>query len=255
MTEGISKWGKKTHWCHLLPMATNFLMSIWPSESHFDQNVIQNWQFWFTKLLLSAIYIDLSSVLNVSSQKRFSPSAKASWSRNWWFLTTMCCVKLSLPNLRTFGTSSLSGAYFAWSPPAGSTFFWNCRSMVIRWCATNMQLLWWRAGGEDNGGCIRCQETKTWLHLVTWKLGWWIKIEKMYGLECWSVDELSWVLLWCLFPEHRSEPKWAQLMARCLTAPSHYLNQYWLVISRALCHSPKGNSNGHDSNHCNAFEH
>ena len=30
-------------------------------------------------------------------------------------------------------------------------------------------------------------------------------------------------------------------MACCLTAPSHYLNQYWLVINEALCHLAKGN--------------
>ena len=32
-----------------------------------------------------------------------------------------------------------------------------------------------------------------------------------------------------------------QVMACCLTAPSHYLNQYWLIISRVLWHSPGGN--------------
>ena len=30
----------------------------------------------------------------------------------------------------------------------------------------------------------------------------------------------------------------------CPTAPNHYLNQCWLVMSRVLPHSPKGNSNG-----------
>ena len=31
-----------------------------------------------------------------------------------------------------------------------------------------------------------------------------------------------------------------QVMACCLTAPSHYLNQCWLVISEVVCHSSKG---------------
>ena len=45
-------------------------------------------------------------------------------------------------------------------------------------------------------------------------------------------------------------------MACCLTAPSHYLNRYWPIISRVLCHLPKGNSTGnvHESNHYNAIE-
>ena len=30
-------------------------------------------------------------------------------------------------------------------------------------------------------------------------------------------------------------------MACCLTAPSHYLNQCWLIISEVLWHSPEGN--------------
>ena len=52
----------------------------------------------------------------------------------------------------------------------------------------------------------------------------------------------------------RSGSALAQIMACCLTAPSHYLNQCWLIICRAMCHSPTGNSteNVHESNH--AFE-
>ena len=33
----------------------------------------------------------------------------------------------------------------------------------------------------------------------------------------------------------------AQVMACCLTAPSHYLNQCWLLISEVLWHSPDSN--------------
>ena len=33
----------------------------------------------------------------------------------------------------------------------------------------------------------------------------------------------------------------AKVMAWCLTAPSHYLNQYWLIISKVLWHSSVGN--------------
>ena len=32
-----------------------------------------------------------------------------------------------------------------------------------------------------------------------------------------------------------------QLMACCLMAPRHHLNQYWLIISEVLWHSPEGN--------------
>ena len=40
---------------------------------------------------------------------------------------------------------------------------------------------------------------------------------------------------------HRSGSTLAQVMACCLTAPSHYLNQCWLIISKVLWHSSEGN--------------
>ena len=40
---------------------------------------------------------------------------------------------------------------------------------------------------------------------------------------------------------HRSMSTLAQIMACCLTAPSHYLNQCWLMISEVLWHSPDTN--------------
>ena len=36
---------------------------------------------------------------------------------------------------------------------------------------------------------------------------------------------------------HRTWSTLAQVMACCLTAPSHYLNQCWLIISKVLWHS------------------
>ena len=39
---------------------------------------------------------------------------------------------------------------------------------------------------------------------------------------------------------HRSGSTLAQLMACCLTAPSHYLNQCWLTIIKVPWHSPEG---------------
>ena len=38
----------------------------------------------------------------------------------------------------------------------------------------------------------------------------------------------------------RSGSTLAQVMACCLTAPSHYLNQCWLIISKVLWHSSEG---------------
>ena len=40
---------------------------------------------------------------------------------------------------------------------------------------------------------------------------------------------------------NRSGSTLAQVMACCLMAPSHYLNQYWLNTSKVLWHSSDGN--------------
>ena len=43
---------------------------------------------------------------------------------------------------------------------------------------------------------------------------------------------------------HKAWLTWVQVMACCLTAPSHYLNPHWLIISEFLCHLPEGSSTG-----------
>ena len=57
----------------------------------------------------------------------------------------------------------------------------------------------------------------------------------------WPSDAIWW---------HRSGSTLAQVMACCLTAPSHYLNQCWLIMNGVLWHSPKTNFTGsaHDNN-------
>ena len=40
---------------------------------------------------------------------------------------------------------------------------------------------------------------------------------------------------------HISGSTLAQIMACCLTAPIHYLNQCWLIISKVLWHTSEGN--------------
>ena len=55
-----------------------------------------------------------------------------------------------------------------------------------------------------------------------------------------------WTLINSLEPSNaiwrqRSGSPLAQVMACCLTAPSHFLNQCWLIISKVEWHSSKGN--------------
>ena len=49
--------------------------------------------------------------------------------------------------------------------------------------------------------------------------------------------------LWCsdVIWQHRTGWILARLVSCHLTAPSHYLNQCWLLSGEVLCHSPKNN--------------
>ena len=47
----------------------------------------------------------------------------------------------------------------------------------------------------------------------------------------WPSDAMWW---------HRTGSTLARVMACCLVAPSHYLNQCWLTISKVPCHSSEG---------------
>ena len=52
----------------------------------------------------------------------------------------------------------------------------------------------------------------------------------------------------------RSLSTLAQAIACCLTAPGHYLNQIWLVISEVSWHSPEGNFTGNIQYHWYEYE-
>ena len=83
-------------------------------------------------------------------------------------------------------------------------------------------------------------------------------ILKGHGMQIdswWRVHKLQWVntlrpnytTVNSLWPsdtmwQQRSGSTLAQVMACCLTAPSHYLNQSWQTIIKVLCHSPDVNS-------------
>ena len=58
--------------------------------------------------------------------------------------------------------------------------------------------------------------------------------------------------IWC----QRSGSTLDQVMVCCLTAPSHYLNQCWLIITKVLQHLPEGNfvGNAPDIYHWYHFE-
>ena len=73
------------------------------------------------------------------------------------------------------------------------------------------------------------------------------------------LTQIAWMqkLTHCgLVRQHRSGSTLAQVMACCLTAPSHYLNQCWLIIRQVQWHPYQGNFTKDAStiNHLNLFE-
>ena len=77
---------------------------------------------------------------------------------------------------------------------------------------------------------------------VAARLWWWMPINSLS----------PWEAIW----RRRSGWTLAQVLACCLTAPSHYLKPCWLITRRVLWYLPKGSSTGnaHESNHNNVFE-
>ena len=55
---------------------------------------------------------------------------------------------------------------------------------------------------------------------------------------------------------HRFRPTLLQIMACCLSAPSHYLNQFWLIISEILWHTLEDicMGNKRDISHWDVFQ-
>ena len=53
---------------------------------------------------------------------------------------------------------------------------------------------------------------------------------------------------------HRSGSTIAHVRACCLTAPSHYLNQCWLIIRGVLWHSPDGSFTRYGQDICSWYE-
>ena len=80
----------------------------------------------------------------------------------------------------------------------------------------------------------RHPEVKLWPPLF-WQ-GWFLLKKKLTQINLlWPSDTIWW---------HGSRSTLVRVMACCLTAPSHYLNQCWLIISEVLWHSPEGNFTG-----------
>ena len=83
-------------------------------------------------------------------------------------------------------------------------------------------------------------EMCTWVH---------ISVTKWYIVG--YLSDVLWDFVRWIYWRHRFGSTLTHVMACCLKASIHYLNQLWLIIGRVRHHSPKSNStwNVHESNH------
>ena len=99
---------------------------------------------------------------------------------------------------------------------------WRYRSLaqIHRWCKTDIAQF-----HRDFQSIVCALEV---LLFCTNSLMW----DHVFNTSLWPSDAI-----W----RHWSGSTLAQLMACCLTAPSHYLNQCWCIISKVHWHSSEGN--------------
>ena len=90
---------------------------------------------------------------------------------------------------------------------------WNFKDLIDNKSAFVQIMVW-------------CRRETTNHYLNQW---WLILLTQIYATRLQWVNSLRPSdAIW----RHRSGPTLAQVMACCLTAPSHYLNQCWLIISK-----------------------
>ena len=89
--------------------------------------------------------------------------------------------------------------------------------------------------------------------LRSWLVAWWhivitsnnagLLLRTYFNEVLFKIQKFSFNSLWLsdTIWRHKSGSTLAQVMACCLTAPSHYLNQCWLIISKVQWHSSECN--------------
>ena len=106
---------------------------------------------------------------------------------------------------------------------------YNCWSLICSWnsacrCCSNYIFILHLTPGFNGSGKDNCK-----MRQKTFK----------FGDLVWLILKVWWYISWhssswC----HKSGPILTQVMACCLTAPSHYLNQSWFLNGEVLCFSP-----------------
>ena len=114
------------------------------------------------------------------------------------------------------------------TPATGTLRSWSARhqfdACASRWCPTDANLSALMVRAVSTFSFVLREEMKTSVGILKVKL----YIFRVSLLNSWPSNATWWHRLW---------PTLAQVMACCLETPSHYLNQYWLIITKVQWHS------------------
>ena len=120
---------------------------------------------------------------------------------------------------------------------------------VLRWVRSDKNTPGWNAGVCDSDWLLGCTQSQG---EETGKAGipcpeLWSSLTAAWHRWTWTFRKYNSfvisILIKSLRPSdaiwrHRSRTTLVQVMACCLTAPSHYLNQCWLIVSEVQWQSP-----------------
>ena len=155
-----------------------------------------------------------------------------------------------------------------------TNFIWNINISIMNICLKNKQLKFYKRFSYKQVSFIHCSKIQpvsrsgwrdggwnTWMQAIymyaTSKILKYISVRTgqicgpdnnkstVHGFSTTNITQII-NLLWPrdAIWRNMSGSTLDQVMAWCLTAPSHYLNQCWLIICYVMWHSPDGNIHG-----------
>ena len=159
----------------------------------------------------------------------------------------------------------LSEAAWRISTSVNKTFFGSGNGLSSIWC----QVIIWASAcwlGICNKSLWNCNHFTQEIHLISSANGDQFVSAPICSLVNHSLidipddeDDAQSLIFNRLWPSdaiwrQRTGSPLSQAMVCCLMAPSHYLNQCWIIISEVFWHSPEDNFTGNNISHWHEFE-
>ena len=157
------------------------------------------------------------------------------------------CSGLNMPNAKTWKCKTNSGECMLTTPKRVCTYLHDHRRSSDDWSYKKIRrwfnsfrpsnAIWWHRSGSTLAQVMACYLTALSHYYLN---QWWIIIKGVWWYS--TESNLPRSVISPLWPSdaiwrYRSGSTLAQVMACCRTAPTHYLNQCWPIISEVQWHS------------------